>query len=239
VRARGAEPLFTSADQDVLLDRIAATALPGAVGVFDLDGCLFDNRPRQIRILRELASREDLPELYRVEAHHFCDWSLAHTFANAGVDQRLVARALEEWERRFFTSDFVRHDHAMPGAAALVRACYGGGMRVIYFTGRDDSMRPGTEEALDRFGFPFREAGVRLVTKPNREQDDVAFKTAALEHLGPVHLYVDNEPANVNVVHARHPDALVVFFESDHSDRPDEPHPDIPWLRSFLRTSVR
>ena len=235
MRARGAEPLFASADQDALLDRIMATAVHSSVGVFDLDGCLFDNRPRQIRILRELASREDLPELYRVEARHFRDWSLAHTFANAGVTQDLVPRAQAEWERCFFTSDYVRHDHAMPGAAALVRGCYGSGMRVIYFTGRDDSMRPGTEEALERFGFPYRDTAVQLVTKPRSDLDDVAFKTAALEHLGPLHLYVDNEPANVNVVHARHPEALVVFFESDHSDRPDEPHPDLPWLRSFVR----
>jgi phosphoglycolate phosphatase-like HAD superfamily hydrolase len=236
VRARGAEPLFASAEQDALLDRVAGSAVPGALGVFDLDGCLFDNRPRQIRILRELASRENLPELYRVEPHHFRDWSLAHTFANAGVPRELVPRAQAEWERRFFTSEYVRDDHAMPGAAALVRACYGSGMRVIYFTGRDDSMRPGTEQALERFGFPYGGDGARLVTKPRREQDDVAFKTAALEHLGDVHLYVDNEPANVNAARARHPKALVVFFESDHSDRPDEPHPDIPWLRSFVRT---
>jgi phosphoglycolate phosphatase-like HAD superfamily hydrolase len=236
VRARGAEPLFASAEQDALLDRILATAVPGSVGVFDLDGCLFDNRPRQIRILRELASREDLPELYRVEAHHFRDWSLAHTFANAGVPQDLVPRAQAEWERRFFTSEYVRHDHAMPGAAALVRGCYRSGMRVIYFTGRDDAMRPGTEDALERFGFPYRNTSVQLVTKPRSDEDDVAFKTAALRDLGDVHLYVDNEPANVNAARAQHPKALVVFFESDHSDRPDEPHPDLPWLRSFART---
>jgi hypothetical protein len=236
VRARGAEPLFASAEQDVLLDRIAATAVLGSVGVFDLDGCLFDNRPRQIRILRELASSEDLPELYRVEAHHFRDWSLAHTFANAGVPQHLVPRAQAEWARRFFTTECVRHDHAMPGAAALVRGCYGSGMRVVYLTGRDDSMRPGTEDALECFGFPYRDTAAELVTKPRSDIDDVAFKTHALEHLGPVHLYIDNEPANANVAHARHPNALVVFFESDHSDRPDEPHPDLPWLRSFVRT---
>lgn len=235
MRARGAEPLFASAEQDALLDRIAATAVADSLGVFDLDGCLFDNRPRQIRILRELASRENLWELYRVEAHHFRDWSLAHTFANAGVAPHLVPRAQAEWERLFFTSEHVRDDHAMPGAAALVRACYGRGMRVVYLTGRDDSMRPGTEQALDRFGFP-NGRDVRLATKPRREEDDVTFKTAALEHLGDVDLYVDNEPANVNVARARYPNALVVFFESDHSDRPDEPHPDIPWLRSFVRT---
>jgi beta-phosphoglucomutase-like phosphatase (HAD superfamily) len=232
VRARGADPLFASAEQDALLDRIVAIAAPGAVGVFDLDGCLFDNRPRQIRILRELASREDLPELYRVEAHHFRDWSLAHTLENAGVDRSLAERARGEWERRFFTSAYVRHDHAMPGAAALVRACYARGMRVVYLTGRDDSMRPGTAEALRRFGFP----PAPLATKPSADEDDVAFKTRALDGMDRVDLYVDNEPANVNVARARHPGALVVFFESDHSDRPDEPDAAIPWLRSFLRT---
>jgi len=46
---------------------------------------------------------------------------------------------------------------------------------------------------------------------------------------------LDNEPANVNKFHDRHPDAQVVFVETDHSPRPDEPHSDLQWLRGFLR----
>ena len=48
-RARGYSPFETSPEQDTLLDQIVdhakATGAEG-VGVFDLDGCLFDTRPR-------------------------------------------------------------------------------------------------------------------------------------------------------------------------------------------------
>ena len=37
---------------------------------------------------------------------------------------------------------------------------------------------------------------------------------------------------------ARHPEALVVFVETDHSPKPVEPLPDLPWLRSFLSVAV-
>jgi hypothetical protein len=73
--------------------------------------------------------------------------------------------------------------------------------------------------------------------KPDARADDTTFKEgalAAIAELGRVVLYLDNEPANVNVFKRVHPEALVVFVETDHSPRPDEPHPDLPWLRSFL-----
>jgi hypothetical protein len=49
-------------------------------------------------------------------------------------------------------------------------------------------------------------------------------------------LFLDNEPANVNKFRERFSQSLVVFVETDHSPRKDEPQPEIPWLRSFSRT---
>ena len=237
MRARGAEPLFASAEQDALLDRIAATAVHGSLGVFDLDGCLFDNRPRQIRILRELASRENLPELYRVEAAPLprlvARATRSRTPESHSTWFRVPRRSGSGASSRASTSATTTR---CPGPRLSCGRCYGSGMRVVYLTGRDDSMRPGHRAGAPALRLSVRRRRAFLVTKPRSDEDDVAFKTAALEHLGDVDLYVDNEPANVNVARARHPNALVVFFESDHSDRPDEPHPDIPWLRSFVRT---
>jgi hypothetical protein len=75
--------------------------------------------------------------------------------------------------------------------------------------------------------------------KPDLDMDDAAFKEDALRHLD-VHgrpvLFVDNEPVNVNVFRRERPDATVVWIETDHSDRPDEPGPGVERLRSFLRT---
>jgi hypothetical protein len=216
----------------------------GHVAVFDLDGCLFDTRQRQVHIFRELASRQDLWPLYRVAEEHFVDWDLAHTMRRAGIADEWIEAHLDEvregWKQRFFDGDYTVVDHAMPGSARLVREVWDAGCTVVYLTGRDERMRPGTDLSLRRSGFPMGERTV-LVMKPTFEMDDTAFKEGALEGIsamGRVILYLDNEPANVNMYLRTHPDALVVFIESDHSPRPIEPNPEIPWLRCFLPAPI-
>ena len=241
-RARGYDVLHVGEGNTALLDRIVGHARgEGTVAVFDLDGCLFDTRPRQVHIFRELASQRGFDPLYRVHVDHFRDWSTRNTLVNAGLDPDWVDRHADAvrawWAKHFFTSAYVLYDHAMPGAAALVREVHAGGAHVVYLTGRDLSMKRGTDTALKRFGFPTGDRAT-LIVKPTFHMDDTKFKDGALETvegLGRVVLYLDNEPANVNMYRKRHPDALVVFVETDHSPRPDTPDEEIPWLRSFCR----
>ncbi|MBM4392696.1 MAG: hypothetical protein FJ090_16355 [Deltaproteobacteria bacterium] len=248
-RARGYSPLAATAESRAVLAavlaQVRAQVAQGGTPVvgFDLDGCVFDTRPRQVHIFRELASRRGYDELYRVETEHFRDWSLANTMRNAGVPEAFIAATEPEvrqwWASHFFTTDYVLYDHAMPGAVSFCRDCAEAGAIVVYLTGRDINMRAGTEEALRRFGFPCDDASAMLITKPSFEMDDTAFKESALEAIaarGEVVSYFDNEPANVNLFHERHPGARVVFVETDHSPRPVEPDEAIPWIRSFLRT---
>ena len=243
-RARGYAPRDVTDASVAIVQAIRARARAagkGHVAVFDLDGCLFDTRPRQVQIFRELAAQRALDGLYRVEVDHFRDWSISNTLRNAGLDDAFVAARVDEvrtwWQAHFFTSRYVGFDHAMPGAVSLVREVHEAGLFVVYLTGRDESMRAGTEEALRRFGFPYDRERTSLLVKPDARTDDTAFKESALAviaELGDVVLYMDNEPSNVNLFHRAHPEALVVFVETDHSDKADEPNPELPWLRSFL-----
>ncbi len=245
-RARGYAPFESSPEQDHLLDQIIALAgTHGAdgVGVFDLDGCLFDTRPRQMLIIREFAGMHDALDLYKVEPDHFKDWDLGNTMRHAGLAEERVqalAKPLADfWFSRFFRSDYVIHDHAMPGAVDLVRQCRQRGLKIVYLTGRDETKRSGTEASLSRFGFPLDGGDCQLMVKPDFHTDDTEFKNTALSRiaeLGQAVLFLDNEPSNVNRFRDRHPKALVVFVETDHSPKPDEPHQAIPWLRSFSRS---
>ena len=243
-RARGYDPLHTSPDQDALLARLDAhvQSQQGAVGVFDLDGCLFDTRPRQIQILNELASQRGWPELCRLREEHFTDWSLRHTMSAAGLNpariEALYPTVKETFYRNFFLGDYLVHDRAMPGAAALVWACYRAGLQIVYLTGRHDEMRAGTEAALRRWGFPYGRPKTSLLVKPDRTQEDLVFKGEALREIGLLGkpcLFLDNEPANINLFYEQHPDALCIWVETDHSPRPFEAHSDLPTLRGFLR----
>lgn len=241
-RARGYDETVVDPGNTALLDHILARAGgAGDVAVFDLDGCVFDTRPRQIHIYREYAAHHGLDALYQVRAEHFTDWSTANTLLHAGLPESFVHAHAEPlrkwWTERFFSSAYVLYDHAMPGAPALVTAVHAAGVHVVYLTGRDVRMQRGTETALRRFAFPLGDRAT-LIVKPNFRMDDTRFKDGAIETiegLGRVRLYLDNEPVNVNMYRRRHPDALVVFVETDHSPKPDTPDAEIPWLRSFCR----
>ena len=244
--SRGYAPFSVSDEQDRALDAAHARARPGVVGVLDLDGCLFDSRPRIIHLLRELAGREGYLELYAVREEHLLDWDLGATLRRAGIAPARAAALLPEaqawFTRRFFTGECALHDHALPGAPQLVWSLFRAGMSMIYLTGRHEEMRAGTEAALVRAGFPFARPGTRLLMKPDMQTEDTAFKGEALrevELVGPPVLFIDNEPSNVNLFAERHPDALVLFVETDHSPRPDRPRPGIPWIRGFLRSGER
>ena len=67
-----------------VLDR--ARALGGkAVVVFDLDSTLFDNRPRQARIVREFGAAKGLGELSACTADHFeSGWDLKGALRQCG-----------------------------------------------------------------------------------------------------------------------------------------------------------
>lgn len=234
-------PWFRSPAQSKLLDRMVGAMAPGAVAVLDLDGCMFDTRGRQVRILWEYANQFGVPELLPVTVDHFEDWSMDTTLANAGVAPHVVEAHRDPlrafWFERFFSSEYMLYDRPMPGAVGFVRALQARGAHIVYLTGRHDAMRPGTLQSLARFGFPLG-PHAQLITKPTFDMDDTAFKDQALlriEALGTPALFLDNEPANVNLFHARHPDALVVFVATDHSPRPDRPAAALPVLRGFLR----
>ena len=243
-RSRGYDIMGCSAYQDALLKKMANTAAPSMVGVFDLDGCVFDTRHRQVMIMREFASHFDEPLLYHIDASHFTDWDLKTPLRSVGMPEDAIERLSKPlqkfWWERFFNSTYVRMDHALPGAAKFVREFHQQGAEVVYLTGRDHGMRQGTEDSLLACGFPYQTERTLLITKESFNQDDTEYKVQALQticDLGEPVLFVDNEPSNVNAFKTHCPDALTVFIETDHSPRQVEPIQGIPWIRSFCMRS--
>lgn len=245
MQCQGYAPFTVSPAQDRVLDAALERSGPGRVAVLDLDGCLFDNRPRQVAIFHEYAARRGVLALHAVGLQHFQDWNQRRTLANAGLPPQLVDEIHQDlrefWWERFFSSTYVRLDHPLPGAVRLARQLHDAGTHVVYLTGRDRSMHPGTVATLQRYGFPDPEdQRVSLLTKPSPETSDEDWKSLALprvEGLGQPVLCMDNEPTNCNLFHKAYPAALVVFVSTDHSSRPVQPHPSLPWIRGFLRTS--
>jgi len=246
MRARGYKPFGTNLEQNALLDQIIEAAKPGTVGVFDLDGCLFDTRIRLVTIFHEFASVKGAEGRYFAFAERtdFTDWDLKKPLRKYGMPESdidaIFKEFIEFWRVRFFSDEYVAWDDPMPGATDLVQACYDKGMDIVYLTGRDHNMRAGTEAAIRRCGFPYDIERTVLFTKPSFNMEDTAYKMDALEEIskiGTVVVSIDNEPANINSMSERFSDALCVHIETDHSFREDRPDAHIPRLRSFYRTT--
>jgi hypothetical protein len=225
-------PRLSYADQRSLYGRLvsrcrATPGQPPPVVVFDLDGTLMDNRPRTAAILQELAgqlreeahsSSADVLEAARADELAYL---LQDSLRSLGIAHpEVIQKAESFWRERFFTDQYLKHDIAVEGAVDFARACYDAGALIVYFTGRDlPYMGLGSFQSLRDLGFPIGVVGTELVCKPDAKIPDETFKRAEgpkLLRVGRVVAAFDNEPANCNAFHEMHPEADVVFVDTQH-----------------------
>lgn len=222
---------------------LAREAGPNGVLAFDLDSTLFDNRPRQVVILREYGREKNLPALAGNKPEHWqSGWDLKGAIVRSGIDTAEAERIYEDvkafWRERFFSSDYCAHDVQLDGAAAYMRMVMATPARVAYVTGRHEAMRAGTVEAMRKEGLPLPdEVRVHLIMKPTAEMDDDEFKRdahAQLRALGRLIAAFDNEPTHANDYKRNFPEALVVRLATDHSGRPYELQPGVVEVPNFV-----
>jgi hypothetical protein len=195
----------------------------GAVVVFDLDSTLLSTQQRNHVILHEFIAQVGAPpDLHPIAARLTpadFGWNMMDDLRKRGFrHEPTLTRMRAVWLQRFFRNEYLHHDEPLPGAVEFVRGVHDAGAIVVYLTGRDEpNMGKGTRKSLLQHGFPLDEERVHLRLKPTFEEDDLAFKRAALAEiraLGPVAAVFENEPANANLFAEHFPDAEVVFLET-------------------------
>jgi hypothetical protein len=218
---------------------------PTPVVVFDLDGTLFDNRPRTRVILGELADswRKTHPDLatrlgeLRQEEMAYL---LSDTLARIGVnDAARVDEAQAFWKARFFADEHLRHDEPLPGAVDFAKACYAAGAILVYLTGRDlPLMGIGSFRSLRDHGFPIGVPGTELVLKPDAAMADETFKrfeAPKLARVGSIVASFDNEPANCNTLLAQNPGCDSVLVDTQHLPGAPPLDPGVHVIADFRR----
>ncbi len=226
------------------LDGVLARAQqmgPRGVAIFDLDSTLFDNRPRQARIVREFGLAKNLAALAVCQPSHWSSgWDMKAAMRNCGLAaedvERVYAEAKQFWMERFFTSEYCADDEAIPGAVDFVKALAATGVQLSYVTGRHEAMREGTVRAMVRAGLVVPGGTVRLIMKPSFDVHDDDFKRQAhaeVAGLGVVIAAFDNEPTHANDYRLKFPEATVVHLATDHSGRPVELLPGIVSVPHF------
>jgi hypothetical protein len=231
-----------SAALGALVDAVKARSGKKPLVIFDIDDTLLLTAHRNLRILKEFAGQPSVTKAWPKDAAALLGlrpeslkYSIVDSAKAAGVETpELVEELKGFWRMRFFTNAYLAADEPLPGAAPYCSELAQAGARIVYMTGRDETMRAGTEESLARHGFPKHE----LVLKPRFDTPDLEFKTQALARLhkeGSVEGAFENEPAHVNLFQAAFPTALMFFVETKHSGKPIEPHPAAARIKHFLR----
>ena len=219
---------------------------PGCVALFDIDDTVLYTSRRTLRILHEFARQmEREPEHFRETRFLLAAgvrdirYSIGDTAKAAGVtDEGILAHLREFWFKRFFTNEYLLEDKPVPGAAGFCRELAEAGARVVYLTGRDETMEEGTLKVLGRHGFPLPGAGAELILKPRFDTPDFEFKVSALDRvaaMGEVAAGFENEPAHINLFQERFPAGRMVFVDSRHSGKPISPLPSVGRIRDYLR----
>ena len=232
-----------------LLDDIIATSrdCEKALAVFDLDSTLFHVNPRNLAVLRAFAEtptyKTKYPEAVEIlaevktlaETYHIREQ--IHHLGLGDQEKSFYEELFEFWKKRFFSDDFLDFDEPYPGAVQFTQELYKNGVHIMYLTGRDvGRMRIGTERSLTRWGFPFGKPNVELVLKPHRSMDDAEFKADYLSELREDHApvwFFENEPQNIHLVEKKAPHVKIIFFESVHSGKGNEPGDHVPRINSF------
>jgi len=210
----------------LIVDAVAQQRASRPVVLFDLDGTLYDNRPRTLRILHAFAAQ--LPASHaidgeRIRALTYKDlvYRVDESLSRVGVAPSVIEAAAAAWRVRFFTDAACSDDVPVPGSVPFVRRCWDLGATVVYLTGRDiPGMLLGTSRTLRDDGFPLANPRVELVMKPSFEEGDVAFKERLLfplSELGRVVASFDNEPANCNMFRRHWPDAYTVLLDTQRA----------------------
>jgi hypothetical protein len=196
------------------------------VVIFDLDGTLYDNRSRTLRILHAFAAglehehARDAAVIRSLRVDSLL-YRIEDTLGPRGVSAEVIERAKKQWAARFFTDAACADDVPVQGAVTFVRACHARGATVVYLTGRDvPGMLVGTVRTLRDDGFPIGMPRVELVFKPTFEEPDTDFKTRmldAMDELGAVIATFENEPGNCNLFHRRWPRSHAVLVTTQHA----------------------
>ncbi|MHA1734169.1 MAG: HAD family hydrolase [Promethearchaeota archaeon] len=183
----------TRVDPGDVLRVLRETGTGEGAAIFDLDGTLLDNIPRQLEIYRQLRTEGDfpvpLPDIEPLLTGN--EYSILSHLPTAGaIPGKVLSGVKRAFLSRFLANDYLRYDRPFPGAPKFVNSVLDMGYSVVYVTGRHHesetvSMRDGTLESLARFGFPTPDGDdVRLVMKPKVAEKDLEFKVRVFTNWG-------------------------------------------------------
>lgn len=223
-----------------------ANSIDNPVVILDLDDTLFYSSSRTMTIFKELSEEPNFKQNYPLEIDTIrnikfeeIEYSIRDTLVNAGIENSsLIDKAEDFWKQRFFTNEYVKDDMPIEGSIEYVNLLLENSIKVIYLTGRDDSMRSGTIDSLRKSGFPIDGTNAILITKKKFNTSDIVYKKKAfseIDKMGNVIAFFENEPKNLNaMINYFSSDAISVFLDIKHSPTNITVNSKAFWITNYL-----
>ncbi len=212
--------------------------------VFNIDGTIFDNRPRSQAILRDFIaaggdSYSDIADSINSLGKDSIDYFVVDSFKTVGVtDMLFLESALKFWSDRFFTDEYVQKDMPMDGSASFITEMHDSGAMIVYLSGRGrTAMMDGTFTSLRMHGFPVATPRTILILKPNPRDNNEDYKRGAMRdisRLGRVVAAFENDPRSVNLMKRQWPSAKVVMIRAPHAKDAPPVEKNIPIIDSYI-----
>lgn len=209
--------------------------------LFDLDSTLFDNSPRVHKIIQDFI--EEHKDIYPEHTEKMKEikrqdivWGIKENLKKVDLhDENLVNTVIKYWYERFFSNDYII-DVPLKGSYNFIKDLENSGVKIIYLTGRFETMRQGTERNINEHGFPLDPNGENLVLKPDPKMPDDVFKHQAMENIkrfGHMIGGFENEPVNSNIFQEHYPESEIFFLETNHSLNPPNLNDKVHSIKDF------
>jgi hypothetical protein len=239
---------FHELDETEVLNRVLTQAKSSTspIIVLDLDSTLYEVRPRTFQILKEWREKAQLSSPFRSAMEKLdlssVGYSLKDTFRSLGLESDFST--LEEfqdaksfWSARFFSSEYLKFDHAYEGAVEFCKNLHGEGAELVYLTGRDEvNMGEGTRLNLLRDGFPLDSQKTHMMLKKSPQDSDVVHKKDSADWInrkGKVVASFENEPVNLIALYEQFPQSMHIFVDTICSDHPAQPREGLYRIRDW------
>lgn len=152
--------------------------------VIDLDGCIFNNLPRQEKIIVDrLQSKYNLPDIPKHAKRFYKKYYNLLEAIDIKIEDRGDLK--EDFLSHFLDNSYLHHDTLIKGANIFISELISRGFIVHILTGRhhkkiSDSMKEGTIKSLRMHGIYVDNKKIKLIMKRDKNIKDLDFK---IQHL--------------------------------------------------------
>jgi len=211
----------------MILDKLSGWKHEPRFVLFDIDGTVLQNFPRQLAILRQiliptfpsLQNNAQVDTMFASSSHSY---SIIPELKKYFTSSYQFSAMKKEFASHFLSNRFLHYDTFFPGVKQFFHFLLQNQINIKFITGRPEIMKEGTIKSLQTIlpvEFDFHTS---LVLKPSPEIDDFDYKERFIhanisDFSSQMLAYIDNEAPMCQIVKNILPESIVIHVNSSQA----------------------